>query len=215
MQNLISELDVNSSWLCTQNLTEKFWLITFRSHRYLEHFRIFACKHNFVCLFVKQVRGVVSDFAVLIAILSMVILDFLVGIPTPKLHVPDDFAVSWNTFQHRNFVWPVTKTVQFHMDKLTSFTSCKTKGRGLLICPMQHFEHLFYTHTHTHTHTHTKKIIWLHRLTPVLACLQTSILLQIRLICSSSFCLYGNQTFKEQVGKVYLQGCNGKKKNKK
>ena len=41
-------------------------------------------------------RGVVSDFAVLIAILSMVILDFLVGIPTPKLHVPDDFAVSWN-----------------------------------------------------------------------------------------------------------------------
>lgn len=37
-----------------------------------------------------------SDFSVLIAILSMVMLDFLVGIKTPKLHVPDDFAVSMN-----------------------------------------------------------------------------------------------------------------------
>lgn len=35
-----------------------------------------------------------NDFAVLIAILLMVLIDFLVGVPTPKLHVPDDFAVS-------------------------------------------------------------------------------------------------------------------------
>ncbi|KAL8587703.1 hypothetical protein ACOMHN_020921 [Nucella lapillus] len=42
--------------------------------------------------FPTVVRGSVSDFSVLIAILSMAILDYLVGIPTPKLHVPDDFA---------------------------------------------------------------------------------------------------------------------------
>ncbi|XP_076459053.1 electroneutral sodium bicarbonate exchanger 1-like isoform X2 [Babylonia areolata] len=42
--------------------------------------------------FPTVVRGTVSDFSVLIAILSMVLLDFLVGVPTPKLHVPDDFA---------------------------------------------------------------------------------------------------------------------------
>ncbi|CAG5122270.1 unnamed protein product [Candidula unifasciata] len=42
--------------------------------------------------FPTVVRGVMSDFAVLIAILSMVLLDFLVGIKTPKLNVPRDFA---------------------------------------------------------------------------------------------------------------------------
>lgn len=35
-----------------------------------------------------------SDFAVLIAILSMVLLDYLVGIHTPKLNVPQEFSVS-------------------------------------------------------------------------------------------------------------------------
>ncbi|KAK7507322.1 hypothetical protein BaRGS_00001257 [Batillaria attramentaria] len=38
------------------------------------------------------VRGCVSDFAVLIAILLMVIVDFFVGVKTPKLHVPENFA---------------------------------------------------------------------------------------------------------------------------
>ncbi|XP_076452508.1 sodium-driven chloride bicarbonate exchanger-like isoform X2 [Babylonia areolata] len=38
------------------------------------------------------VRSVVSDFAVLLAILIMVTVDVLVGIPTPKLHVPDSFT---------------------------------------------------------------------------------------------------------------------------
>ncbi|XP_059143264.1 sodium bicarbonate cotransporter 3-like isoform X2 [Physella acuta] len=38
------------------------------------------------------VRGIMSDFAVLIAILSMVLLDFFMGINTPKLHVPEKFA---------------------------------------------------------------------------------------------------------------------------
>ncbi|CAL1544319.1 unnamed protein product [Lymnaea stagnalis] len=42
--------------------------------------------------FPTVVRGIMSDFAVLIAILSMVLLDFLMGINTPKLHVPDEFA---------------------------------------------------------------------------------------------------------------------------
>ncbi|KAK3787792.1 hypothetical protein RRG08_038497 [Elysia crispata] len=38
------------------------------------------------------VRGMMSDFAVLIAILSMVLTDFLLGVNTPKLIVPKDFA---------------------------------------------------------------------------------------------------------------------------
>ncbi|XP_055869437.1 sodium bicarbonate cotransporter 3-like isoform X2 [Biomphalaria glabrata] len=42
--------------------------------------------------FPTTVRGLMSDFAVLIAILSMVLLDFLIGINTPKLHVPEKFA---------------------------------------------------------------------------------------------------------------------------
>ncbi|KAK7112417.1 electroneutral sodium bicarbonate exchanger 1-like isoform X2 [Littorina saxatilis] len=42
--------------------------------------------------FPTTVRGTVSDFAVLIAILTMVVADYLVGIPTPKLHVPEEFA---------------------------------------------------------------------------------------------------------------------------
>ncbi|NXH09443.1 S4A8 protein, partial [Bucco capensis] len=36
-------------------------------------------------------RSTISDFAVFLTIVLMVILDFLVGIPSPKLHVPDVF----------------------------------------------------------------------------------------------------------------------------
>ncbi|XP_069698390.1 sodium-driven chloride bicarbonate exchanger isoform X4 [Periplaneta americana] len=41
--------------------------------------------------FPSKVRQVVSDFAVIIAILSMTGLDFFVGISTPKLQVPSEF----------------------------------------------------------------------------------------------------------------------------
>ena len=34
-----------------------------------------------------------SDFAVLIAIVCMVIVDIMIGIPTPKLQVPTKFQV--------------------------------------------------------------------------------------------------------------------------
>ncbi|KAM9603765.1 electroneutral sodium bicarbonate exchanger 1-like [Morphnus guianensis] len=39
----------------------------------------------------KQVRSTVSDFAVFLTIVIMVLLDFVVGIPSPKLHVPHAF----------------------------------------------------------------------------------------------------------------------------
>ncbi|CAG5122765.1 unnamed protein product, partial [Candidula unifasciata] len=42
--------------------------------------------------FPTVIRGIMSDFAVLIAILSMVLLDFMVGIHTPKLNVPQNFS---------------------------------------------------------------------------------------------------------------------------
>lgn len=47
----------------------------------------------FFC-FGLQVRQCLSDFAVLIAIILMVGLDAIIGIGTPKLEVPEKFAVS-------------------------------------------------------------------------------------------------------------------------
>lgn len=38
-----------------------------------------------------QVRQFISDFSVIIAILSMTLIDFKVGISTPKLEVPHEF----------------------------------------------------------------------------------------------------------------------------
>lgn len=43
--------------------------------------------------FSPQVRSTVSDFAVFLAIVIMVLIDFMVGIPSPKLHVPHMFKV--------------------------------------------------------------------------------------------------------------------------
>lgn len=44
-------------------------------------------------MFCVQVRSTVSDFAVFLTIIIMVLLDYLVGVPTPKLKVPDHFQV--------------------------------------------------------------------------------------------------------------------------
>ena len=41
--------------------------------------------------FPTKVRGFISDFAVIIAIISMSGLDYLIGIHTPKLMVPSEF----------------------------------------------------------------------------------------------------------------------------
>lgn len=38
-------------------------------------------------------RSVVSDFAVFLTILSMVLVDYALGIPSPKLQVPNAFKV--------------------------------------------------------------------------------------------------------------------------
>lgn len=46
---------------------------------------------NVLCV---QVRSTVSDFAVFLTIMIMVLLDYLVGVPTPKLNVPDHFQVT-------------------------------------------------------------------------------------------------------------------------
>ncbi|XP_038160485.1 sodium-driven chloride bicarbonate exchanger-like isoform X2 [Cyprinodon tularosa] len=41
--------------------------------------------------FPTKVRATISDFAVFLTIMIMVLLDYLVGVPSPKLHVPDRF----------------------------------------------------------------------------------------------------------------------------
>lgn len=44
--------------------------------------------------FPTRIRGVVSDFAVMISIIIMTSVDMYVGINTPKLNVPSTFRVS-------------------------------------------------------------------------------------------------------------------------
>ena len=52
--------------------------------------------------FPAKVRTVISDFAVIIAILSMTLTDFLVGVHTPKLTVRIQlFAIAHLLFLHR------------------------------------------------------------------------------------------------------------------
>nr|XP_029505958.1 sodium bicarbonate cotransporter 3-like [Oncorhynchus nerka] len=55
--------------------------------------------------FPTKVRSTISDFAVFLTIMIMVLVDYLVGIPSPKLNVPDRFQV-WIGFKQLtlNFV---------------------------------------------------------------------------------------------------------------
>ncbi|KAK2587115.1 hypothetical protein KPH14_002879 [Odynerus spinipes] len=60
--------------------------------------------------FPSNVRQVVSDFAVIIAIFSMSTLDHFVGIPTPKLEVPEEFKPTldgrgWMIWPFQNNPW--------------------------------------------------------------------------------------------------------------
>uniref|UniRef100_A0A8C9W5T9 Anion exchange protein n=1 Tax=Scleropages formosus TaxID=113540 RepID=A0A8C9W5T9_SCLFO len=50
--------------------------------------------------FPTKVRSTISDFAVFLTIMIMVLVDYLVGIPSPKLHVPDRFEP---TSKHRGW----------------------------------------------------------------------------------------------------------------
>ncbi|XP_078027405.1 sodium bicarbonate cotransporter 3-like isoform X2 [Epinephelus lanceolatus] len=47
--------------------------------------------------FPTKVRSTISDFAVFLTIMIMVLVDYLVGVPTPKLDVPDRFEPTSNT----------------------------------------------------------------------------------------------------------------------
>ncbi|XP_047454112.1 sodium bicarbonate cotransporter 3-like isoform X2 [Mugil cephalus] len=47
--------------------------------------------------FPTKVRSSISDFAVFLTILIMVLVDYLVGVPSPKLNVPDRFQPTSNT----------------------------------------------------------------------------------------------------------------------
>jgi len=70
---------------------------TFLISHHLKQFKL----QNF---FPTVVRSYISDFAVVIAIFSMTFLDYCVGVPTPKLSVPDTFAP---TSDERGWVVPL------------------------------------------------------------------------------------------------------------
>lgn len=48
------------------------------------------------CVLCVQVRSTISDFAVFLTIMIMVLVDYLVGVPSPKLNVPDRFEVMFH-----------------------------------------------------------------------------------------------------------------------
>ena len=52
---------------------------------------------KFTNFFPTKVRSYISDFAVVIAIISMTLMDYMVGIETPKLSVPSRFAPTLNS----------------------------------------------------------------------------------------------------------------------
>lgn len=53
-----------------------------------------AHTHTQMCfVFSFKVRSTISDFAIFLTIMIMVLLDYLVGVPSPKLRVPDRFQV--------------------------------------------------------------------------------------------------------------------------
>ena len=60
----------------------------------------------------SQARSIISDFAVMIAIVSMVLLDFVMGLDTPKLLVPDTVKPTrddrgWIVDPFKNPVWTI------------------------------------------------------------------------------------------------------------
>lgn len=58
--------------------------------QFAKHSSAFSC----------QVRAMISDFAVFFTIAIMVVIDFLIGIPSPKLQVPHVFKViTWFDIQ--------------------------------------------------------------------------------------------------------------------
>ncbi|XP_052002885.1 sodium bicarbonate cotransporter 3-like isoform X4 [Xyrauchen texanus] len=66
-----------------------FWsVILFFTTFFLSSFlKQFKTKHYFP----TKVRSTISDFAIFLTIMIMVLVDYLVGVPSPKLHVPDSF----------------------------------------------------------------------------------------------------------------------------
>lgn len=61
-------------------------LVSVSKHLHTQH--LHTPLHSF------QVRAIISDFAVFITILTMVLVDYALGIPSPKLQVPNKFKVS-------------------------------------------------------------------------------------------------------------------------
>ena len=106
---------------------------------------VFITKHQEPDLMIKylflQVRQTVSDFAVLIAVMLMIGVDAIFGIPTPKLPVPSSFQVKYSglfivSLSHRE-CW---------------------NSSGLAYWVLPHGEHRFQPHNFITSFFHKKKI---------------------------------------------------------
>uniref|UniRef100_A0A1I8H434 HTH OST-type domain-containing protein n=1 Tax=Macrostomum lignano TaxID=282301 RepID=A0A1I8H434_9PLAT len=58
--------------------------------------------------FPNRVRALISDFTVMLAIVAMTVLDLLVGLQTPKLHVPETFSP---TLGYETWGWIITAVI--------------------------------------------------------------------------------------------------------
>lgn len=83
--------------ILTQSSDESMLLRTFKTYNTKFFSAAFNLIKHFSNPFSCQVRSMVSDFAVFLTIFTMVIIDFLIGVPSPKLQVPSVFKV--NSFQ--------------------------------------------------------------------------------------------------------------------
>ncbi|XP_038568279.1 sodium bicarbonate cotransporter 3-like isoform X2 [Micropterus salmoides] len=72
-----------------------FWsiILFFTTFFLSSFFKQFKTKRYFP----TKVRSTISDFAVFLTIMIMVLVDYLVGVPSPKLHVPDRFEPTSST----------------------------------------------------------------------------------------------------------------------
>ncbi len=90
-----------------------------------------------------QVRGIISDFAVMIAIVSMVGADAGLGLHTPKLRVPEDFKVrgavpalarpASQYCQPERIVFENGSARLCHVTQATTYLKCKEKPLHFLV----------------------------------------------------------------------------------
>ena len=131
------------------------------------------------CFCISQVRSLISDFSVFTSILAMVAVDYVVGLDTPKLLVPEEFRVCsflclWHEILKSRLMECFILSYCFKMNLLACNNLFVDMYTATHIHGIQQRRHTAYTylyvhahvctHTHTHTHTFTTRYMKFHTL---------------------------------------------------